>query len=738
MAKAIHSRVRLRGISRILDLSPAAAYAIRFGIAASAAIWIGKAPGLVENGATAILVTVLLVIQPTTGGFLLKGVLRAVGTVLAALTAILLFGLFAQDPPLLMAGLFLVQAVGAYGFSGSRFQYAWFVWAFTTALVLGNAIAGQGAVETLAFQRASMIGIGIGIVLLLDALFWPVRAESSLRQSLAGRARQVGQALRRAVAGPVGSEDGPSGAAEAGALAAQIPLVGAMRTELGVSQATADALEHVAMLLATLASRARVLADLVALALAAGEQRAPFEAALSELARRIGAALGEVADALTASREPTSFSDGLEHSLLRLEAELDRLPPRVSQRAALEARVADLRDLVGVLVTLEATLSSPRESSAGSRARSWPSFRLDPFRVKIALRTGVAVIVAFLVPMALGWPMNTVVAPMAFLTAVLTRGAGAQTLTLFAGALALGWLLADLVLVYVTPHLLRAPWALSVPFAIGAALAYVGARRPRLAALPSIAGLTALLPVFGGLSAPTDVYGPYNTVCYMGVGLGVGWVVSRLMWPATAAGLFRQRVAAQLTLCAETVRGAWEEGEAGRVRRVAQLIRGSAAQALQLGPLHRQADLEPVERGLDASRRTQILALVSDLVDAVLSDRPGVLKPLLERGGEPLRPLAEALRRADEALVTSLRAAADFLCGEGPQQSSGLAAAQQAVEDRLAELRAIPDPAPDLTAEERRQLVVGLDARRRLLFRQRAIEDWLADLRQVGGGRVRD
>ncbi len=80
MAEAIHPFVPFRAVRRALAVSPAAAYAIRFGVAASAAIWLGKAPGLVENHATWILITVLMVVQPTTGGFLLKSVLRAVGT----------------------------------------------------------------------------------------------------------------------------------------------------------------------------------------------------------------------------------------------------------------------------------------------------------------------------------------------------------------------------------------------------------------------------------------------------------------------------------------------------------------------------------------------------------------------------------------------------------------------------------------------------------------------------------
>ena len=72
----------------------------------------------------------------------------------------MLYGAFASDPPLMMMAFFATQLVGAYGFTGPRFQYAWFVFAFTTAIVLADAIVGRGAVETIAFQRGSMVALG--------------------------------------------------------------------------------------------------------------------------------------------------------------------------------------------------------------------------------------------------------------------------------------------------------------------------------------------------------------------------------------------------------------------------------------------------------------------------------------------------------------------------------------------------------------------------------------------------
>ena len=96
-----------------------------------------------------------------------------------------------------------------------------------------------------------------------------------------------------------------------------------------------------------------------------------------------------------------------------------------------------------------------------------------------------------------------------------------------------------------------------------------------------------------------------------------------------------------------------------------------------------------------------------------------------------LRPLLEALRRADEALQGSMQTAVDVLRGDAEHRDSGLAAAQRAVEDRVNELRADPGRIPEFTDEEKRGFLVQLDSHRELVFRQRAIEDWLADWRKA-------
>jgi uncharacterized membrane protein YccC len=735
VTEAVHSHRWLPTMRRPLVPSPAVAYAIRFGVMVTASIWLGKAPGLLESHSTWILITVLMLGQPTTGASLLKGLLRAVGTVAAFFTGIGLFGLFAQNPPLLMAGLFITQAIGAYGFSGPRFQYAWFVWAFTTAIVVGDAMAGQAAVETVAFERASMVLIGVVLVYVFDSLLWPARAEPLLRTSLASRARDLAGALRRTVAATTESPaESPPTPKPAGPLATQLQLVAAVRGEVGVSPSMANALARMAILLESVESSSRVLSDTVT---RAGEQSSDFDEALNDLAQQIGVALEEIADALADSRVPTPYATELDRALLAVEEAQSRITKPVARTQELVGWTAGLRDLIAGLRLAEEISTRADSQDAGLQPPAdatgfWASFQPDPHRMRIALRTATAVVAAFLVPMVLGWSVNTLIAPITFLLAAsATRGAASRTLFSLAVVVALGWLIADLVLVYITPHVHRAPEAFVPGFVIAAAFAYASVGRPVFAVLPSIGGLVALLSIYGGASAPMDVYGPYNTVCYMGVAVGVGWLAGRILWPATAARLFRQRLASQLERCLETVREAYRDGDTGRAQRVRSLMHDSAVQLVQLGPLHAQAAHEPVERALDPTQRARILSLSMDLVNAVASHRAGSVEPILEPVGSAYQPLLEALRDEDAALLDSMQASVDALRDAASPSVSTLLEANRATQERLDELAATPPLEVGVSDDERTRVLIELDSRRRLIFRQREIEDWWVQWRHA-------
>jgi uncharacterized membrane protein YccC len=717
MAQALRA-FPLRGmLTGLTSVSPEIAFAIRYAVCASAAIWIGHTPGLVTNQSSWILITVLMVAQPESGGSLMKGFLRIVGTAAGAIISIPLFGLFSQDPPLMLVGLFLVQAVGAYGFSGPRYQYAWFVFAFTTAIVLGSAMSGGGAVETIAFQRATMVGLGLLIVFVVDMLLWPARTEAGVRASLAARARAVGVALREAIA-PSATEQSDTPEAPASPLAGQLGQIATARAEIGVTQARAAILQKTAVMLEAAASRAR---SLRAEGIPTDSSHSLAQAQLA-FANQLEIALEEIAVALEAQREPTRFADDIATACARVESELSASREQNATPAAVEGRVANLRDLVSLFQALQRAFDAmyewekePREKIGAGRVRGW--MRVDPFRMQIALRAGIAVAAAFVIPAALGWSTNTLVAPLAFMVAAIpTRGGVTQLLSALAVALGLGWLFADLALVYVSPVFGRLPLALVHVIAVAGIFAYVSAKWPKLEPLRTIAGLLALLPVYGGPAAPTNVYGPYNTLCYFALALAVGWASTHIFWPATAATLFRKRAAAQLELCLAALRGsATGADSAERNSYAAGLLQRFAAQLTQISKIHGQAEQEAVEQALDGSRRAALLALTQDLFDASLARNTGLVASVDQRShaSHPdAEALASALSRENEALAASVQSTIDALRNRKTPPSPALANAHRAVIDCLELLKNRAEDAPRIDEGITRQL---------------ALEAWLAD-----------
>ena len=90
MTEAVHSSPRFEAVRPSPRASPVVRYAVRLAVSVSVAVWLANAPGLVENRPSWILITVLMLVQPTVGASLLKSLLRAGGTLAGALFSILI------------------------------------------------------------------------------------------------------------------------------------------------------------------------------------------------------------------------------------------------------------------------------------------------------------------------------------------------------------------------------------------------------------------------------------------------------------------------------------------------------------------------------------------------------------------------------------------------------------------------------------------------------------------------
>ncbi|MGI9431009.1 MAG: FUSC family protein [Myxococcota bacterium] len=684
----------------LATISPRAAFVIRYAVAIAVSVAVAQTPGLVESQSSWIIVTVVSVVMPLSGGSLVQAALRLGGTVAAALVAILLFGLFAQNPPLMLASFFLVQVIGAYGFTGPRYQYAPYCFAFTSGIILGDVVAGKGAVETIAFERASMVAIGILIALVAE-LFSPTRAETSLREGLAARARSLGRAFREALDSEnSGLLETPR---ESDSLVRQLGLIDSLRAEIGVSRREVTALTHTALQLEILAARASALM----------QTRSPSAPSPGReaLGRSLESGLERIAEAIAARRAPVPFSRDVADRLRRTGEALD-----ASQRELLS-------DVSNLYADLEETLNrvmngdTPQRTNVSAAPRNWARLRIDPFRLKTSFRVGIAVCASYLAMIGLGWPLNLLILQVAFRGASpTTRGASSQRAIAVAVTVAIAWLGLDLAIVYLFPAVGRLPLALIFPILIAGGFAYWRFPRPTYKDVNDNAMQVALVPAFGSLAAPTDVYGAYSTVCIVALGALVGWASTRLFWPADAETLFRARAARQIELAIEAIStldsdDSWQQSD--------DLVRAYGNQLAQIGALDQEARLEPQRQGMDDDRRAELVVLTGHLFEAaltVLRVSPDRESEIAERSGNASSAPTASLKRFDTTLATTLQACAEAIRGEPALPASMLTPAFDALRASLGTLER------SLDGDEAR---ARLEPRKSLVNRGRAIGAWI-------------
>lgn len=116
----------------------------------------------------------------TVGQSLNKGVLRMVGTVMAAIVALTLIGLFSQQRWLFMLFLSLWFAFCTYMNGGTRHQYFWFVGAFVALIIAGDGGPNAQNAFTIAALRLQQTGLGVLTYSLVAILLWPNNSKKAL------------------------------------------------------------------------------------------------------------------------------------------------------------------------------------------------------------------------------------------------------------------------------------------------------------------------------------------------------------------------------------------------------------------------------------------------------------------------------------------------------------------------------------------------------------------------------
>jgi uncharacterized membrane protein YccC len=750
---------RLERVGRMTTPSPAFQHAIRLGAATSGALWLAYAAGLPKP--TWPVITVMMVVQPTAGASVQKGFFRILGTIVAAFAAIALYGLFGQDHLLLATSICFVYAVAVYGMTGPSYPYAWTVFGFTTGIILGGALPGTDQIEVLAFDRASLVLLGLLASFAAQSVFWPVRPEPQLRESLAARAARVASSLRTARESVLAAGPPPEiePAESPPPLIAQLGFVDQLRSELGMTRARTHAFARVAIGLDGLAASARLLS----LTNLRHEESIP-EALLDPLRAlldRSCSAAEELGRALAEARRPEAVAGAVADAMSRLDDERiadlvalvvdEEEDAQTSSRGARDAAAfasrlaAELRSITSLIGDVETALAAIWDAHGRDarpsgqerlRERTPFSFRPDPLRVELALRTFMGIAAVFIVMPLFRWQVSSMAMTLTFMvTALPTRAAMKGTAVGIGMAALVAWVISDLSIMYVAPYVGRMPVALVYSFALAGAAGYLAVRYPKLAPVAPLAAMIPIVTVFGGIKAPDNVQGPYDTTVVLLFGIVIGVVAQSLLFPRTAAGLFLGRAAGQLELCLGMLRlPSTVSGSGPRNRAIARALAGHAQQLAALGQLHAQAQLEPPVGGLDDARRSALLTGISEFAEAAFRATSLDSEPEDDSlaGVAVLDPLRAAVRELNERVGSSVEAVVESLRGERRSEPGALAEAQASLEACLVELRGHRGLVETVGGRGIDALIARIDVARHAAASAQGLEDWLADDSQRG------
>lgn len=100
-----------------------------------------------------------------------RALMRIAGTIIGALVGLLLAPAVADDPLILVAGLFIVSWVGLFQVFVSRYDYAWVFFGITAGLIMTEALSDPAMIMHFAATRVAEIVVGSCSCLIVASLF---------------------------------------------------------------------------------------------------------------------------------------------------------------------------------------------------------------------------------------------------------------------------------------------------------------------------------------------------------------------------------------------------------------------------------------------------------------------------------------------------------------------------------------------------------------------------------------
>ena len=514
----------------------------------------------------AILTVVILMSAQFVGSIAFKAIMRVIGTIAGALIGVWLVGDYTSTPAIFLPVLFLVMAFASYKYGqvGARqVPYAYYLLGYTTLTIASNGVTDPAQAWQIGLERTEEILVGIMSSLLVTSILWPRYAREEFVEAGLTALKTVNQLVSAHAQAPIDPANTHSETEEIHHTFDQHLSVLRKLQQSGAREST--------FFSARLSNYNAFLVSLINLfhaGLYLRRHRAePWF--LDHMRPETESLLGAISDEfniLTTVRSPGKKlrSSRLNEAFASLQEKVNEARERgvliaapAQTAIAFAGHFAAIRSVCDELNNIRSAMEGlPRLGQPLPEAKPHWDFlpTIDWFWVKVGVKGGLAAVIAVLLLKWINPPGSPSIPTMAWWILILGRPAlragGTGDLRAFRNAflqvLALAGCAALLILT--TPFLPNYAVMNLVLFLILFVFGFITARSAAINPWMLVGYLT--ISVFVGLNPQAPVASQTIIDNFLGlmIGIGIGAVVGRLIWPILPQRVLRDNL---LTLFAQ-------------------------------------------------------------------------------------------------------------------------------------------------------------------------------------------
>jgi uncharacterized membrane protein YccC len=523
-------------------------YGIKMGLAGLLALFCTQVLRLPHDN-WAILTVVVLMSAQFVGSIAFKAIMRAIGTIAGALVGIWLVGDYTSTPAIFLPVLFLVIAFTSYKFGqvGARqVPYAYYLLGFTALTIVRDGVADPAQAWQIGLDRTEEILVGIMSSLLVTSILWPRYAREEFSEAGRAALKTVRQLVSAHVQASIDPATAHSETKEIRhAFDEQLSVLRNLQ-HAGARESTffSARLSNYNAFLVSLTNLFRAGLDLSRYRV---EQR--FLDHMRQEAESLQAAISDEFNILTTSHPPGEKlrSGRLNEAFAALQEKFNETRDKgvliaapLQTAIAFAGHFAAIRSVCDELNNIRSAMEGlPRFGQPLPQAKPHWDFlpTIDWFWVKVGIKGGLATVIAVLLLEWINPPGSTAIPTMAWMLTIFGRTflrvgeTGDLRAFQNASLKALALVGCVLLLILTTPFLAGYAVMNLVLFLILFIFGFLTARSPGINSWMLVGFLT--ISVFVGLNPQVPVASQTIIDDFLGlvIGIGIGTVVSRLIWP---------------------------------------------------------------------------------------------------------------------------------------------------------------------------------------------------------------